>query len=122
MSITRITGLVVKALFRRPYTRRYPFVVRAPFKAVRGHVEVDINTCTLCTLCQKKCPTGAITVDREGRTWAIERMACLACSACVDCCPKKSIAMLPEWSAPGDGLRTDVSMKPPEAAPAPAGN
>ena len=98
MSILNISKMLLRSLFRGPSTRRYPFVVRDPFAATRGGVDVDPDSCILCMLCQKKCPTGAITVDRPGRTWAIRRVNCIACGACVECCPKKSIAMHPHWA------------------------
>jgi len=98
MSILDISALLLKNLFRGPATRRYPAVKREPFAATRGGVDVDPDTCILCMLCQKKCPTGAIVVDRPGRTWFIRRVNCIACGACVECCPKKSIAMHPQWA------------------------
>ena len=53
--------------------------------------------CVYCTLCAKKCPAGALTVDRAAKTWVLDEDAC---------CPKKAILM------PGDD---------PVAPPAPAG-
>lgn len=67
MSILNISKMLVRSLLRGPSTRRYPFVAREPFAATRGGVDVDPDTCILCMLCQKKCPTGAITVDRPGQ-------------------------------------------------------
>jgi ech hydrogenase subunit F len=108
MSILQISGVLLRTLFRGPSTRRYPFVKREPFAATRGGVDVDQSTCILCMLCQKKCPTNALTVDRQGRTWAIRRVNCIACGACVECCPKKSIAMHPHWAAASDSRKDEV--------------
>lgn len=123
MSIANITKLLLGSLFRKPATRRYPYVAREPFATTRGGVDVDPATCILCSLCQKKCPTGAITVDRPGRTWAIRRVNCIACGACVECCPKKSIAMHPHW-AEASISRVDevfpIAFTPPQPKPAAA--
>lgn len=125
MSIINISKTLLKSLFRGPSTRRYPFVKREPFAATRGGVDVDPDTCILCLLCQKKCPTGAITVNRPGRTWAIRRVNCIACGACVECCPKKSIAMHPQWAA-ATSSRVDevfpIAFIPPQPKPAAAGS
>jgi formate hydrogenlyase subunit 6/NADH:ubiquinone oxidoreductase subunit I len=121
MSILQISALLLKNLFRGPATRRYPAVKRAPYAATRGGVDVDPATCILCMLCQKKCPTQAIAVDRGGRTWSIRRVNCLACGACVECCPKKSIAMHPEWakaSTEGAFEVFPIDFVPPQPKPA----
>jgi ech hydrogenase subunit F len=94
----RMTGLVLKSLFSRPATRRYPFVKREPFARTRGSIAIEIQRCTLCTLCAKRCPTEAIEVDRAGMTWAITRVRCIACNACVEACPAKCLSMLPQYA------------------------
>jgi len=71
----------------------FPKVVREPFTNARGHIEIDINRCTSCTLCQKKCPTQAITVNRTEKTWSIDRYRCIQCGACVEACPKDCLVM-----------------------------
>ena len=55
--------------------------------------ETEIEKCIFCTLCAKKCPTDALEVDREKKTWVINRMRCITCGACVDVCPKKCLIM-----------------------------
>ena len=61
--------------------------------------------CVYCTLCAKKCPAGALTVDRAAKTWTLDEDACVGCGTCAGACPKKAILM------PGDD---------PVAPPAPA--
>ncbi|MCE5275715.1 MAG: 4Fe-4S dicluster domain-containing protein [Deltaproteobacteria bacterium] len=87
-------------LFRKPATRMYPSVVREIFPATRGHIAMDITTCIFCGICQKKCPTGAIKVDRANKTWEIERLACIACASCSDACPKQSLSMENTYTGP----------------------
>lgn len=85
--------VALRNLLSRPATRRYPFEKRQPFTGSRGHVEVDIETCVFCGLCARKCPTVAISVSREHKTFALERMRCISCGICVDTCNKDSLRM-----------------------------
>lgn len=94
----KIAGLILKWVGKKPSTRLYPFEKRDEFTGSRGHIEIDINTCTFCTLCQKKCPTGAITVKRNDKIWEVNRLKCIVCSACVEACPKDCIVMKNTYS------------------------
>lgn len=53
----------------------------------------DPNVCVFCTLCAKKCPQEAITVDRAEKTWKLDEEKCIECGTCVSVCPKKCIKM-----------------------------
>ena len=53
----------------------------------------DPSKCVYCTLCAKKCPAGALTVDRAGKTWTLNEDACVACGTCAGVCPKDAIVM-----------------------------
>ena len=53
----------------------------------------DPAKCVYCTLCAKKCPAGALTVDRANKTWTLDEDKCVACGTCHDVCPKKCIIM-----------------------------
>ena len=50
------------------------------------------DDCVFCTLCAKKCPEGAITVDRENKTWSVDSSKCTKCGTCVGACPKKALS------------------------------
>lgn len=116
----RIPGLLLRWLAKGPATRRYPRVRRPPFAATRGSIAIDAARCTLCTLCQKRCPTDAIAVSRQEKTWAIDRLHCTACRACVECCPVKCLSMLPAWTDPTFRKSVDVFPRPdPPPKPAP---
>lgn len=84
---------VLKSLFRRPVTRKYPFAPRQYYKNTRGKINIEIRQCIFCGICQKKCPTAAIKVDKEQKSWEIDRMRCIACGYCVEVCPKKCLSM-----------------------------
>jgi ech hydrogenase subunit F len=85
-------------VFAKPATRLYPFEKRESFLRTRGSIEIDIQKCTMCTLCQKKCPTEAIVVKRQEKIWEIDRLRCISCNACVDACPKKCLSMITLYS------------------------
>ena len=79
----------LQRLFSRPSTRRYP-KQRAPLApGFRGKVEWKKETCTFCMLCAINCPTNAIVVNKEQKTWAIDVGKCIFCGKCHDVCPTK---------------------------------
>lgn len=96
---------VLANLFNKPATLMYPVVAREFYPNTRGSIAFDKDSCTYCTLCQKKCPTHAITVDRAEKIWSIEEKKCITCNACVDCCPKNSLTMANQYKAPIMALR-----------------
>ena len=102
MNTMKFTGVVLKNLFSKPVTRPYPEQPREYPERTRGHVEIDIDTCVLCSLCARKCPTGAITVDRAAKLWEIERFGCIQCGCCVETCPKKCLSMKQSYTQPDD--------------------
>ena len=53
----------------------------------------DPNKCVYCTICARKCPAGALTVDRAAKTWTLDEDACVACGTCAGVCPKNAIIM-----------------------------
>ena len=100
MAQLTIGKIIARSALSKYVTRLYPFVKRAPYANTRGHIVNDINDCIFCSLCQKKCPTGAITVAKAEKMWAIDRMKCIQCGACTDACPKKCLSMHQQYSAP----------------------
>ena len=76
------------------------------------------SKCVYCTICAKKCPAGALTVDRAAKTWTLDEDECVGCGTCAEACPKKAILM------PGDEPVTEAAPAPaaaPKAEAAPAG-
>jgi formate hydrogenlyase subunit 6/NADH:ubiquinone oxidoreductase subunit I len=41
----------------------------------------------------KKCPSGAICVRKEEKTWSIDRLKCVVCNCCVEVCPAHCLTM-----------------------------
>jgi dihydroorotate dehydrogenase/Pyruvate/2-oxoacid:ferredoxin oxidoreductase delta subunit len=57
-----------------------------------GYAAVDLNKCNSCGLCWSIGHCHAITHPED--TTEINRETCLACSTCVDICPRKAITMV----------------------------
>lgn len=100
MSIFKLGKVVMTSLFKKPATLMYPVIPREWQERTRGHISIVEKDCILCSICSKRCPTHAIKVDREGRTWTINRMDCVQCGSCADNCPKKCLTMENQYSAP----------------------
>ena len=98
MQIFTITGMIMRSLFGKPATLMYPVVPREYPQGNRGHIEIAIEDCIFCGICQRKCPSDAITVDRAAKVWEIERLRCVACSSCSEACPKKCLVMKSGYS------------------------
>lgn len=84
---------IFSKLSSRPDTRRYPFKKREPMEGSRGHIDIEIDKCIFCGACQKRCPSNALTVSRDPKTWTLNPYACIVCGYCVEVCPKKCIVM-----------------------------
>lgn len=100
MASLKISKVVLKSLFKKSATLMYPVIPREWTSNTRGHIGIEIDKCIACGICMRKCPTNAITVDREKRTWSIERMQCVQCGHCVRECPKSCLTMEPLYTEP----------------------
>ncbi len=112
MNMMNFTRIVLKNLFSKPATRNYPAQPKEFFARTRGHVEIEIQACIFCGLCSKKCPTGAITVERGEKKWSIERFGCIQCGYCVESCPKKCLCMCPPYPQPEAQKPTEAYVQP----------
>jgi formate hydrogenlyase subunit 6/NADH:ubiquinone oxidoreductase subunit I len=113
--------MVMSSLFKKPATLMYPVIPREWQERTRGHIDVTMEDCILCGICAKKCPTQAITVAKDAKSWTIHRMQCIQCSCCVEACPKKCLENKHEYTTPSTEKIVDVFEKPvDEAAPAPS--
>ncbi|MCR5775735.1 MAG: 4Fe-4S dicluster domain-containing protein [Lachnospiraceae bacterium] len=106
MSFVNFTKTELKNLFKKPATEKYPEGPATYKETTRGHIVNNMDTCVLCSVCQMRCPTRAITVDRKAQTWTIRPFSCIQCRRCVDNCPKKSLSMAKEYTEP-DVTRTE---------------
>jgi len=100
MSYFAMSRLALKWAVSRPATTRYPFEPRQALAGSRGSLEFQRDNCVFCTVCAKRCPTGALHVNRTKKQWSIDRLCCITCGLCVEICPKKSMALRVEHTVP----------------------
>lgn len=93
MPFLNAAKIMLRSLFKKPATAMYPVKKREYGAATRGSVANRIDSCIFCSLCAKKCPTGALNVSRDEKFWEIDRFKCITCGACVAVCPKKCLDM-----------------------------
>lgn len=100
MSILSMTKTLFKSIVHGPYTVLYPIKKKETFERTRGKIENNIPNCIFCGMCERRCPTGAIKIDKADKKWSIERMQCIQCGYCVEICPKKCLTMNNQYTAP----------------------
>jgi formate hydrogenlyase subunit 6/NADH:ubiquinone oxidoreductase subunit I len=113
--------MIFRSLAGKPATEKFPFEPRVYFEQTRGSIDIDVNSCILCGICQKKCPADAITVDRNNRTWEIERMQCIQCSNCILVCPKKCLTNNNQYTTPSTAKTVDTFNIPQQEKAAASG-
>lgn len=99
MSGFKLGGMTLGSVFKKPETVLYPFETKTAPAGMRGRVNVDLETCIFCGICQKRCPADAIVVSKADRSWSVNDYSCVQCSACVQECPKKCLFMEPGYGA-----------------------
>jgi len=107
MAIFEMAKTSLRNLASPPATQMYPKKPAKKYATTRGRVENDAERCILCGLCQRKCPAVALCVDRDERTWEIDRFRCVTCGCCVEVCPVKSLRMENDYTK----LSTEPKMK-----------
>ena len=105
MALVPIVKTILRSLFQKEATLAYPFKPMPKDPLVRGRISIDINNCIFCGMCSRKCPTHAIDVVKDARSWEIARFQCIVCGECTAVCPKKCLHMLPELT-PASGEKT----------------
>ncbi|UWG98754.1 4Fe-4S binding protein [Dehalobacter sp. DCM] len=90
----------MKSLFSKPATAMYPVIKNDFFPNTRGNIQLDTNLCIFCGICSKRCPTGAIEVNKSDLKWEIDRTRCIVCNFCVEVCPKKCLTTQQQYTAP----------------------
>ena len=109
MSYFRMTKTLFRNLLHGPYTSKYPLQPKENFERTRGRIEIDIDQCIFCGMCERRCPTGAIKVSKQDTSWSIERFGCIQCGYCSEVCPKKCLRMDNRYTAPAyEKVRDEV--------------
>ena len=91
MKIGAMIGDVLRSLFKKPATNRYPFERTPTPDRLRGMLKWDPEKCTGCCLCAKDCPADAlelITLDKKSKQFVLRYHAdrCIYCAQCVQNC------------------------------------
>ena len=65
MGSFKLGKMTLRSLFSKPETVMYPAQTRFQPEGLKGKVLNDIDTCILCGICEKRCPTAAISVVKK---------------------------------------------------------
>jgi formate hydrogenlyase subunit 6/NADH:ubiquinone oxidoreductase subunit I len=98
MRIAAMFSDVIRSAWRKPATRKYPFMVRPAPVRLRGKLIWNPEKCSGCALCTKDCPSDAITLvvnDKQTKTFVMryEIDRCTFCAQCVQSCRFKCISL-----------------------------
>ena len=98
MRIGSMLSDIMRSLVRRPFTEKYPYVVRESPERTRGELEWDASKCTGCMLCVKDCPADAIrvtVVDRAAKKFVFRYRTdrCVYCGQCLVSCKPGALTM-----------------------------
>jgi len=107
MSLLSMTKTLLKSLFHGPYTGLYPIEKKKKYEYTRGKIDNNISDCIFCGMCERRCPTGALMVEKAKFSWSIERFKCIQCGYCVEVCPKKCLVMNDQYTAPSSEKARD---------------
>jgi formate hydrogenlyase subunit 6/NADH:ubiquinone oxidoreductase subunit I len=101
MTLAAMLHDVLRSLFQRPVTERYPFERRAAPERLRGQLHFKPEQCTGCCLCAKDCPANAIeliTVDKAQKRFVLRYHMdrCAFCAQCLQSCRHGCLEMSDE--------------------------
>lgn len=86
----RMLPQVLKSLFTKPFTRRYPKEEAPLPDSFRGEHIYDRKKCIGCGNCVRHCPSNAIKM-LENKKVEFDLFHCIYCGLCAEVCPVKCI-------------------------------
>lgn len=89
---------IIKNLFRKPMTLKFPYESLEPVEGYRGRQFLDLEKCIGCGICSRVCPNNAIEmVEFKGKKYPqIHLGKCCYCALCAEYCPKGALEMTSE--------------------------
>jgi len=91
---------VLKSIFKKPATTKYPFAKATMPDKFRGKILFHPERCIGCQMCVRDCPSGAIEIKKVGDKkfeCHIDLGKCIYCAQCVDSCMKKALEATKEF-------------------------
>lgn len=88
----RIVIEAIANVFRKPYTRKYPYTKARVFQRFRGRILYYPVRCIGCMQCAKNCPNNSIHFYKKGKI-NFDMNKCMYCGLCEDVCPTKPKAI-----------------------------
>jgi hydrogenase-4 component H len=108
----------IRALFKGPYTVRFPYVPHKPYERFRGKPEYHQDDCIGCTACVNVCPSGALSFrdvvenGRAKRVLTYRMDLCIFCGQCQANCPtEKGIMLSHEFDLATTGKREELKQE-----------
>jgi len=98
--VGKMVNFVLRQIFKKPATIRYPYVKAPMVEKFRGKIAFDASRCIGCKMCMKDCPSGAIEIKKVGDKQyeaEFDLGKCIYCAQCVDSCLKKALEISGEF-------------------------
>ena len=67
MGLMEFTKTIIKNLLSSSVTKSYQEEKNYNYELTRGHIEINTEDCLYCGLCSRKCPTEAISINRQNK-------------------------------------------------------